>query len=496
MKSDAFRWTSLFSSLLALVLAGYLTGCGTPAAQSDGTQVSEEVAAQDPASEEAPTQDDSATQNDAATQDAEEDPAATTQDAGYQHPGEGYQLKQVVVLARHNIRAPLSTNGSALAQATTHEWIPWTADPSGLTLRGGVLETTLGQYVRQWLEAEELVTREWEPTEGQVRVYANSLQRTHATAQYFVAGMLPTGDIPVETHYALNELDPTFIPYLTFVSDAYNDAALKEIAQMGGKDGMAGVAAGLAENFKLLEDVCDYKNSKGYVSGELTDLDTSDTGVVLELGKEPAMTGSLKTANQLADALILQYYEADDEHAAFGKKLSLEEWQQIAAIKDAYGDVLFTAPLVAANVAHPLLGLIGDELDTADRTFTFLCGHDSDISSVLAALQAEDYELPNSIEKKTPIGSMVMFEKWAGADGATYGRVRLVYQSVDQLRNITLLTGAEHPESYELSFRRLEKNDEGLYAYDDLRARLQSAEDAYDQILEEYADEAELDTAA
>lgn len=30
-----------------------------------------------------------------------------------------YQLKEVVVLSRHNIRSPLSTNGSALSKMTT-----------------------------------------------------------------------------------------------------------------------------------------------------------------------------------------------------------------------------------------------------------------------------------------------------------------------------------------------------------------------------------------
>ena len=36
-----------------------------------------------------------------------------------------YQLKEVVVLSRHNIRSPLSTNGSALSKMTTHQWTNW-----------------------------------------------------------------------------------------------------------------------------------------------------------------------------------------------------------------------------------------------------------------------------------------------------------------------------------------------------------------------------------
>ena len=40
-------------------------------------------------------------------------------------------------------------------------------------------------------------------------------------------------------------------------------------------------------------------------------------------------------------------------------------------VKDVYGDVLFTAPLIAANVAHPLLQEIASELTTDGRCFSF-----------------------------------------------------------------------------------------------------------------------------
>ena len=64
---------------------------------------------------------------------------------------ERYTLKEVVILSRHSIRSPLSTNGSALSRLTPHQWINWTSASSELTLRGGVLETMMGQYFRKWL---------------------------------------------------------------------------------------------------------------------------------------------------------------------------------------------------------------------------------------------------------------------------------------------------------------------------------------------------------
>ena len=433
----------------------------------------------------------------AATTQAASSSTATTQ-ADYHNPGEGYTLKQVLVLSRHNIRAPLSTNGSALAQATTHEWIDWSANPSELTLRGGALETTMGQFFREWLETEGLIPQNWDPSESEARFYANAKQRTIATAQYFSSGMLPVANVPIETHAEYDSMDPVFIPAFTFLSDSYEDAALEQIAAMGGAEGMAGVAASLKDNFDLLADVVDYESSAGVTSGELAPFDTTDTQVTFELGEEPAMTGSLKTACSLADALVLQYYEAPSSaRAAFGRELSLEEWTAISQIKDVYGDVLFTAPLVATNVANPLLSEMASELDAhgQGRIFTFLCGHDSNLSSVLSALKAEDYELPNTIEKKTPIGSKLVLECWADESGAQFCRLRLVYQSTDQLRNLALLTDGVAPVSFDLSLEGITKNADGLYAYDDVRSRIQEAIDAYGALVNEYG-ESELAEAA
>ena len=110
---------------------------------------------------------------------------------------------------------------------------------------------------------------------------------------------------------------------------------------------------------------------------------------------------ALKDLNAASDAFILQYYEEPDSvKAAFGKKLTREDWSRLAHIKDVYQDVLFTAPIVAVNVSHPLIQYMYDELRSPDRKFTFLVGHDSNLSAVATALGVEEYELPNAIEKK------------------------------------------------------------------------------------------------
>lgn len=387
---------------------------------------------------------------------------------------EGYSLKKVVVLSRHNIRSPLSGKDSVLGSITPHEWFAWSSDPSDLSLRGGVLETEMGQYFRRWLENEGLFPEDYRPEDGEVRIYANSKQRTIATAEFFESGLLPVGVADVEYHAEFDTMDPVFNPQLTFVSDEYNENVKKEIDELFGER-----IAGLEDNYKLISDVIDVEESPAWKDKSFTGFQVGDMELILEKDAEPAMTGSLKTACTVSDALVLQYYESDEESAAFGKKLTAEEWEDIAEIKDVYQDVLFSAPSVAVNVAHPLLMEIESELNVDGRLFSFLCGHDSNLGSVLAALSVEDYSLPNALEKKTPIGSKLVFSCWEDERGAEFISVDLVYQSVEQLKGLTLLDVTNPPIVYHLKLSEAKANEEGLYDAEVVMEKLKQAIDKY-----------------
>ena len=394
-----------------------------------------------------------------------------------------YKLKEVVILSRHNIRSPLSTNGSTLSKMTPHEWTSWSSAASELTLRGGVLETEMGQFFRKWTINEGLFKDNHVPTVDEVNVYANSMQRCIATAQYFSGGFMPVAGLKVNHRYVPSKMDPIFFPRLTKSTEAFRAEAMRQINLMGGKEGLVGINKGLKESYDIIAKVLDMKQSEYYKKGEVKDFTYNDTQITLNLNQEPGMKGSLKNANSASDAFILQYYEEPDAmKAGFGHKLSLDEWTKIAKVKDVYGDVLFTAPIVAVNVAHPLLQYMYDELNADNRKFTFLCGHDSNIASVDAALGVEEYSLPNSIEKKTPIGSKLVFEKWVDANGKAYIAVNIVYQSTDQLKQMSLLDLAHAPQVFSLKLKGLTANADGLYTFDDVNGRFLQAIRAYDDI--------------
>ena len=394
-----------------------------------------------------------------------------------------YQLKEMVILSRHNIRSPLSGNGSVLADITPHKWFEWTSAPSELSLRGGELETLMGQYFRKWLVNEGLMTENYIPSYGEFRFYANSMQRTIATAQYFSSGMLPVANVRIEHKFVPSKMDPVFTPKLTFINENFRAEALKQISERNGNKGLQGINENLQKEYKLIENVLDFKKSKYAADRNLVKFPVEDSEIVLEFDKEPSLRGSMLMLFLASDALTLQCYEEESSYkAAFNHKLNINQWEQIAKVKDYYIDTIIGAPIIAVNVAHPLLQVMSEELALKDRKFTFLCGHDSNIASVLAALEVEDYSLPKSIEKKTPIGSKLVIQKWLGKDGVEYASLDLVYQTTEQLRSREMLSLKNPPMIYPLKLKGLTQNEDKLYLLSDLQKRFEKAIAAYDEL--------------
>ena len=184
-------------------------------------------------------------------------------------------------MSRHNIRSPLSGRHSTMQRITPHEWYHWSSAPSELSLRGGALETMMGQYFRKWLVGEGLMQENEIPAEGAMRFYANSLQRTIATAQYFSSGMLPVANIRIEHHLEVGKMDSIFAPQITDDSEAFKALAQQQITAMGGEKGLVGIGEKMANNYKVLERVLDMDQSKACLEGDTCHFRTDDAHVYL-----------------------------------------------------------------------------------------------------------------------------------------------------------------------------------------------------------------------
>lgn len=391
---------------------------------------------------------------------------------------EEYALQKMTILSRHNIRSPLASPGSDLEKVTPHKWFKWTSKPGELSLKGAQLETIMGQYFRRALTSEKLVKEVYTPKIGEMRFYANSKQRTIATARFFAAGFLPIANVTVEHKFAPEGSDLTFSPHLIHYSENYRDKAQKEMLETFNKRDMKNK---LEKAFKTLEKTIDYKDSIMGKSGKKFTLD--DMEMKVQKDKQPSVKGAFNLTHSIADALVLQYYEEPNKKAAtFGHDLTAKDWEEIAGIVDMYYDVTLRTPLIAPNAVHLFLKTMNEELLNKERKFSFLCGHDSTIAATLAALDVKPYSLPNAIEKKTPIGVKFVISVWKDKKGEEYAAAELVYQSVNQLRNREILTEDNPPMVYRLKFNGLNENKDGLYSLKDIKSRFQKAILKYDEL--------------
>ena len=416
---------------------------------------------------------------------AEADPAQEQADPAQEQAEESfsdkYTLEQVVILSRHNLRAPLSSNGSVPSELTPHTWIQWSAGSSELTMKGGILETGMGQYFRKWLDQEGLFPENTVPAEGEVRFCARDKQRCRATAKYFATGLFQLADIEIEHPGDAKGTTDFMAPVLGFYSDDFAAAAVEEVAAMGGEAGFEGLREKTRDAVRLVINTVDLLRSEGYQSGKYGDLLNDGYGYKVEaVGKEPDITGAIKPIYQVADALLLQYYEDPDTiHAAFGHILTEEDWATLGKFMTTCLEMKHGSHLIAVNITHPLIQELDKELKNDTRKLTFFCAHDCTVIGTLTALRAELDALPGSIETKTPIGVKLVFERRRDKSGQAWYRVNVVYRSTEQLRGAEQLTLDNPPMTYPLTFEGIETNEDGMISEADFFK-------LFDRTLEEY----------
>jgi glucose-1-phosphatase len=307
--------------------------------------------------------------------------------------------------------------------------------------------------------------------------YANSRQRTFATAKYFSAGFLPFANVEITHKLAEDKMDPVFTAQFTKMNDTYRQQVIDEINAMHG--GPQAWMQSMQPTLTLMEEVIDMPHAAA-AQNDTTHFWFDDTQITIEKGDEPRLKGGYKLANSVADALVLQCYETESM-TAFGHELTEEQWRDICRVKEVYDGILFTTHSAAVNLAYPLVSRIREELNRTDRKFMFLCGHDCNLASIGAALRFVYPETQNALEIHTPIGSKLVFEKWSdGTDD--YVAVNLVYAKYRQLQNRTLLSLDEPPMVRPVTIEGLTANADGLYRLEDLNNRMAEAMAEYDAI--------------
>ena len=389
----------------------------------------------------------------------------------------GYQLEQVVMMSRHNLRTPLSGKGSIAEKMTSHQWHQWSIQPGHLTLKGAINETAFGQYYRCYLEDEGFMPVDWVPQEGEVSFYANSFQRTIATAKYFSSGMLPVANVHVVHTKGIDEPDPVF-----FFPLELDTPRLYELGVSYTEQNMPRYLTNGEAMLASFEKVMDFSHSEYAREKGIEHLDPKDVHFVLG-GKDknvPGFKGSWRDAYKATDALIMQYYEEPDNNKAdWGTGLTKQDWKNIGDISTRGISMICENPALSLRYIHSLLEKMDSDLSNEDKRFSFFCGHDTNIIMLMTVLGAEDYHVPGAIADKAPIGCKIVLEKRRDKDGELYINPYIIYQSDRQIRHCEVLDLNNPPLRYPIKLTGIEANEDGLYRYSDFKRLLQDIHAQY-----------------
>lgn len=178
----------------------------------------------------------------------------------------------------------------------------------------------------------------------------------------------------------------------------------------------------------------------------------------------------------------MQYYEGFPEsQVAWGMVNTDDKWTKLNTLKNGYQETLFSPKLIAKNVAHPLLNYINKGFVSADKgetaKFIMLVGHDSNIASLMSAMDFKPYKLPDQYEY-TPIGGKLVFQRWHDkSDKKDYVKVEYVYQTAEQLRNNSYLSLETPPKHVTLEMKNCPIDKNGYCSWEDFQKVMKSALD-------------------
>lgn len=367
----------------------------------------------------------------------------------------GDQLKQVVVIGRHNIRSPLRN----LSKYTQKEWTKWSSELGLLTTKGCLMEEYLGEYFSDWLVKEKLVTSEC-PNDTSVYVYANAPERTRKTAEHFVRSAFKKCNITI--HFMKNvSMDPLFLPIFHKPNNSENieDFICKEM--QGRLDSIQ-----FEDAYVRLNTILDLKNSNLCKQEGKCDLTKEHSVINIKYSKEPEIVGALKMASDVTDGLLMAYYDGVELNKIGWGEMVPEDWKLVGKVVQENINARLNHTLLARHVAKPLLNYIKKEFLDGKHKFTLLVGHDSNIYSVLSSIDIKSYDLDSQIEK-SPIGGKIVFEKWLDEkNNRNFLKIKFVYLTTDQLRSGVRITEQNPPRSVILEMQNCTIDNRGYCPFE------------------------------
>ncbi len=358
------------------------------------------------------------------------------------------EIRAVVVLARHGVRAPIESETRSSAY-NAQPWPAWPAAAGVLTPHGTEALRLLGEYYRsRYPSLLEHVSCE----HPGIYVEANTTQRTIASAKAMLSGLAP--ECQIETHFRPKPPNPLFSPASSPVVDRekLTDATLGRMADQPAWFANA-FAVPLAQMHHVLADCAGSDCDK-------TKPDFRTVMVQNGVSKErdPRVESPVTLGADFAENFLLEYTEGLPMSEVGWGRVSRKDLDVLMEMNTRYHDFMLRTPYGAQVAASDLAARIRDtivsaatgsatpgRLGTAEDRFVLLDGHDANLTW-LGGLLRLDWLLPDQTFNATPPGSALVFEVHRNTTtGANSVRVLFISQALDQMRDLRPLKGGEQP---------------------------------------------------
>ena len=383
------------------------------------------------------------------------------------HATTNLQLERVILLYRHGIRAPLPGE-IQLDEVTGKPWPKWTQPPSELTQHGAAGARMMGQYDRQRLAAAGLFSLHGCPAPTQLWFWANTDQRTIASAQALAEGFAPGCHIPIG-HLPQGSEDPLFHPIEAGAVEWTAQQATSSIeASTGGPDAlMASHRDALATMAHVMG--CGSQHDPAWCA-------TGDWHGSLGVSpdhRHMVLTGPIDKTSGTAEVILMAYAEGRPMRDVGWGRLTPSQLEQLsqlhALLFDIYAQPEYMAKRVSSVMRQKILHLLEDK--QAPR-LSVLVGSDNNIIA-LASVLGLHFKMPGYAKDDPPIGGALGIELWRNpANGQHVVRVFYQAQSLTQLRSLSADGPQARPAMLPLEPPTCTPDDQGRCPLEVLLSRL------------------------
>jgi 4-phytase/acid phosphatase len=379
---------------------------------------------------------------------------------------EALTVEKTVVLIRHGIRSPSSSERKLFEPITTEAWPKWSVADGALTDHGKEAANRIGEYYRQRYSG--LLGAAGCDHAGDVFAWANSGSgRTVETAAALLKGAFPDCEMKVD-HKDQEDVDPMFWSFgvgKTPLEPEQTKAAILDA--MGGS---------IEAARKHYADV--YKSADAVVPCchvsicEITGLDPkcsfSDLPWYLKEGGDPEfyqIMGGAEMGQVISEQIRMAYTEGMPlDRIGWGKIANVEDVKNILEMHRLRYKFFEETPYVAAKGGSQLLKQIllsladGTSVKTSldrqgkfpEAKFTLLSGHDTNIANV-GALIGVNWQPRDYPENDTgPLGALVFDRLSEAGTGREFLRLSYVTPGMDAVRNGLPFTDPANIEAMEL----------------------------------------------